>query len=127
MTRPVALLAASLALLLVTGCAFLSGGITYDDPFQSQAERRLTVRVENLHSQDVRIVAMAPGRRFPLGQVEPRTVRQFSVAWSRQEEVRFQIEPLAGSRHTTQSVPAGPGDFLWLQVAEPASRSSIRR
>jgi hypothetical protein len=113
--------------LILTGCAALSGGITYNDPFQSTSERRLSVRVENTNGFDMSVVALAPGRRYQLGQVQGRTIRQFSIPWSQHQEVRFQIEPVAGRRHTTQALPVGPGEWIWLQITEPINRSVVRR
>jgi hypothetical protein len=113
--------------LLLGGCGFFFGGITGSDPFQSQSERRLSVRVENLNGDDMAVRALAAGRRVELGRVQALSVRQFSIPWARRQDVRFQIEPIAGRSHTTQSVPVGPGEFVSLLITEPITRSQLRR
>ncbi len=113
--------------LLLGGCGFLFGGITHSDPFQSQAERRLSVRVENLNGEDMAVRALAAGRRVELGRVQGLSVRQFSIPWSRRQDVRFQIEPIAGRSHTTQPLPVGPGELVNLHITEPINRSYLRR
>lgn len=116
--------------LLVAGtasCASLSGGITASDPFQSSAERRLSIRIENLGPGEASVRALAPGRRTEIGRVRERTVQQYSVPWSRTQEVRFQIEVTGGRRHTTLGVVVGPGELVHLVVADPVARSFIRR
>jgi len=121
-----ALVLSALALVL-GGCAALSGGITASDPFQASAERRLSVRVENIHQDDMSVRVIGAGRRHELGRIQGRTVQQFSVPWPSHQEVRFQIEPIVGRRHTTQSVPAGPGERVYLVITQPLERSVVRR
>jgi hypothetical protein len=114
-------------LLLVGGCAALSGGITSSDPFRSQAEQRLSVRVENIHGDEMTVSAIAPGRRHSLGRIQGRSVQQYSIPWSATQELRFQIEPLTGRRHTTRGVPVAPGEVVSLVITQPVERSLIRR
>jgi hypothetical protein len=119
----------SVAVLLVglSGCAALTGGFAANDPFRGQAERQLTVRVENTGNEEVAVTALAPGRRTSLGRIQGRSVRQFSVPWSSIQDVRFQIEPLGGRRTTTAGIAVGPGEFVQLVVTQPADRSYVRR
>ena len=121
-----ALVFSALALVL-GGCAALSGGITSSDPFLASAERRLSVRVENIHQDDMSVRVLGAGRRHDLGRIQGRTVQQFSVPWPSHQEVRFQIEPIVGRRHTTHSVSAGPGERVHLVITQPVERSVVRR
>jgi hypothetical protein len=124
MTRTLVLAA---VFLLVGGCAVLSGGITSSDPFRSQAEQRLSVRVENVNFDDMTVTALSPGRRHSLGRIPGRSTRQYSIPWSSTQEIRFQIEPQTGRRHTTRGVPVGPGEFVSLIITQPVERSVVRR
>lgn len=117
----------SAIVLAFGGCAALSGGITANDPFRSQAEQRLSVRIDNIHGDDMSVSALAPGRRHNLGRIQGRSVQQFSIPWSSTQEVRFHIEPLTGRRHTTRGVPVGPGEFVNLVITQPVERSTVRR
>jgi hypothetical protein len=112
---------------VLSGCSLLQGGFTANDPFRSQSERQLVVRVENTGIEDVSIQAVGPGRRVNLGQVQGRSIRQFSVPWASVQDVRFQIEPLGGRRFTTPAVMVGPGEVVQLVVTQPVDRSFVRR
>jgi uncharacterized protein with von Willebrand factor type A (vWA) domain len=116
-----------LLLFVLSGCGFLRGGLTANDPFRSQSERQLIVRVENTGIEDVSIQAVGPGRRVNMGRVQGRSIRQFSIPWASVQDVRFQIEPLGGRRYTTQAVMVGPGEFVQLVVTQPVDRSFVRR
>lgn len=109
--------------LLLSGCG---GGASYD-PFAGTAERRVTVRIQNLHNSDVNVVALGPGLRHEIGMVSARAVRQASVPWSGYQDLRFQIEPIGGRRVTTSGVAVGPGERVELIVQSPVERSFIRR
>jgi hypothetical protein len=113
--------------LLATGCGFLSGGITSSDPFMSHAERRLQVRVDNSNGMDMSVRAISAGRSVEMGRVRARSVQQFSIPWPGPQEVRFQVEPLGGRRHTTNGIPARPGEFVNLVITQPVERSFVRR
>ncbi|TVP47565.1 MAG: hypothetical protein EA350_04760 [Gemmatimonadales bacterium] len=113
--------------LVVGGCAILGGGITSSDPFRSQAERRLSVRVENVNTDEMTVNALAPGRRHSLGRIPGRSVQQFSIPWASTQDVRFQIEPLRGRRHTTRGVSVGPGESVHLLITQPVERSAVYR
>ncbi len=115
-----------LGVLLLGGCAAIGGGSGWD-PFAGAAERRLAVRVENVSRDDVRITALAPGRRLEMGLVGGRSRRDFSIPWQAMEDVRFQIEIVAGRRHTTVGVPVAAGDRVELIVQDPIQRSIVRR
>jgi hypothetical protein len=111
----------------LTSCArFLSGGSGWD-PFTSAEERRVLLRVQNLHSQEVRVRAWATASRHDLGPVAGRGSRQIRVPWTVPGEVRFEIDPILGSRFTTPGVWVSPGDQVELVVVDPVQRSFVRR
>lgn len=110
------------------GCSFLLSGLEPSDPFATTSEQRVSVRVENLTSEDVSVRALGPGRRMELGQIRARTVQQFSIPWTSFRDIRFQLELTTGGRpHTTQAVPVASGDQVNLFVGLPLSRSQVRR
>lgn len=120
-------LMAMLALgLALSGCGMLRGGSSWD-PFASQAERRLAIRVENANQRDVQIRVLAGGTRHDLGTIRSRSFRQTSIPWSSSGDVRFEISAIAGRRFTTQGVRAEPGDRVELIVVDPLQRSFVRR
>jgi hypothetical protein len=122
-----ALLLVGLGCLLGTSaCGWLPGGTDWD-PFASPGERRLAIRIENANRNDVEVRVISGGRRHNLGTVSSRTFRQTSIPWSSTQDLRFEINPLTGRRHTTQGVMVSPGDRVELIVADPVQRSVIRR
>jgi hypothetical protein len=113
---------------VLTGCGFLLSGLEPSDPFASTTERRVSVRVENLTSEDVMVRALGSGRRVEIGRVRARSIQQVSIPWSSFRDIRFQLELTTGGRpHTTLSVPVSPGDQVNLLVGVPLNRSQVRR
>lgn len=112
--------------LAATGCGLFSGGGTWD-PFASQSERQLQIRVQNSTDYDVRIDVLAAGRRESLGLVGGRTDREFEVPWARTENIQFRLDPTSGSRLTVGNVLVSPGDRVDLYLQEPLSRSFVVR
>jgi hypothetical protein len=127
-SRPKALLPLALLFLILPGCSFLLLGLEPSDPFASTSERRVTVRIENLTSEDVNVRALGSGRRNELGRIRARSIQQFSVPLGSTRDLRFQLELTTGGRgHTTQSIPVAPGDQINLFVGLPLNRSQVRR
>jgi hypothetical protein len=117
----------ALALVVsLSGCGWVLGRGDWD-PFASQAERRLSIRVENANRNDVQVRVISGGTRHDLGMVGGRSYRQTSVPWRGTGDVRFEINPIAGRRFTTSGMTVSPGDRVELIVAEPVQRSFIRR
>jgi hypothetical protein len=112
--------------LLVTGCGALSGRSSWD-PFASTQDRQISIRVENPTTADVTVFALSPGRRVELGIVGSRSTQQYRIAWSSTQDIRFQIDPLGGRRHTTPPTGVSPGDRVELWVQQPLERSFVRR
>jgi hypothetical protein len=112
--------------LLVTGCGALSGRSTWD-PFASTQDRQISIRVENPTTADVTVSALSPGRRVQLGTVASRSTQQYRITWSSTQDIRFQIDPVGGRRHTTAPTGVSPGDRVELWVQQPLERSFVRR
>ncbi len=118
--------AVPLILIFVTGCSGLASGGSWD-PFAQSSERRLHVRVQNLTTTDVNVHILAPGRRLEVGLVASRSIRDFSIPWSGTQDARFQVEQIAGRRHTTTGVQVGPGERVEVIVQDPLQRTIVRR
>jgi hypothetical protein len=112
--------------LVTVGCAGLLGRSDWD-PFASQAERRLAIRVENANRNDVQVRVVAGGSRHDLGMISARSFRQTSIPLSSTRDLRFEINPIAGRRYTTSGVTVSPCDRVELIVTEPVQRSFVRR
>lgn len=121
-----ALMFTVVSLVAASGCGFLRGGSNWD-PFASQAERRVAIRVENANRSDVQVRVVAAGTRHDLGTIGGRSFRQTSIPWSSSGDLRFEINPIAGRRFTTRGVHVNPGDRVELIVVEPLQRSFVRR
>jgi hypothetical protein len=111
----------------LSACARLLSGGSGWDPFTTSEERRVVLRVQNLHSQDVRVRAFATASQHDLGPVAGRGSRQIRVPWTVPGEVRFEIDPMLGSRFTTPGFWVSPGDQVELVVVDPVQRSFVRR
>jgi hypothetical protein len=113
-------------ILIVTGCGALAGRSSWD-PFASTQDRQISIRVENPTTMDVSVFALSPGRRMELGTVASRSTQQYRITWSLTQDIRFQIDPIGGRRHTTAPTGVSPGDRLELWVQQPLERSFVRR
>jgi len=111
----------------LASCTGIPGVPGASDPFRSAQENQITIQVENLSSEDMRVAVLGPTRRFDLGNVNPRSTGRYAVPWSAVEPLRIQVEPLTGSPHTLPPVTVEPGDHLELFLHTPASRSTLRR
>lgn len=112
--------------LALGGCGGLLGRGDWD-PFRSSAERQLSIFILNENAAHVSVVAVGPGTRMNLGTIDPRSRRAVAIPWSSRNSVRFQLELLAGRRHTTPSVLVGPGDRVELWIGDPVQRTVVRR
>jgi hypothetical protein len=116
----------ALALVVSTASCGLPGG-RGADPFARADERSLLIRVQNLNLDDMNVTAVTAGQRYPLGLVNGRSTRHFSIPWSSFEDVRFQIDPVTGRRHTTPGLTVGPGENIELVIQRNVQRSFVRR
>ena len=122
-TRRVALLG---LVALVAAC----GPRTSDSPFTGARggeveEIRLTV--ENRNFNDLRVRTVSTRGPQPLGQVGGNTSRVFRIPWRALDEIRFEIEVLAGEKIVTNPINVSPGDRLELVVPDNPYNSILRR
>lgn len=131
---------AALALLMLVlataGCAQtgrpLGGGGSGggSDPFATSTERpnRIRIEVRNLNFQDARLYAIrGSGARRSLGSVGGKQDGSFTLEWNLNEDIRIEINLLAGPTCTTRRIQVQPGDILELQIASVFSQSSFCR
>lgn len=115
------------SLLILSGCSGMGRFSPGADPFRSADENQISIQVENLSSEDIRMAVLGPSRRHDLGNINPRSTNRYEVPWSSTEPLRIRIEPATGSPHNLPPVTVAPGDHLELFLHIPASRSILRR
>lgn len=106
-----------LPVLLVLGACGGMGG-TVDDPFADFGDRNLfRIYVQNDNFYDARLYAIASGGvRQSLGFVGGKTDHVFTVPWSFSNELRIEINMVAGPTCVTEPITVDPGDELRLQI-----------
>jgi hypothetical protein len=117
---------ALVALLAFAASACATSGSTAN-PF-SEGGRAESVRIEvlNLNFSDARLTALRDGRRTSLGIVGGKQEGQFTIPWEYPQELRIEINLLAGPTCQTEAMPVDPGDILELQITEIFSQSVCR-
>ncbi|TVP74468.1 MAG: hypothetical protein EA352_10755 [Gemmatimonadales bacterium] len=116
-----------LLILATTGCAFIGSGARSGDPFRDAGESQVAVFIENRTASDVMVEAVGPGVREEIGLVAARANQRVGVRWTRTQNLRFQLSPVAGRRYTTNDVNVGPGDRVFLVIQAPLDRSYVQR
>lgn len=113
--------------LLAVGTSACATSGSASSPF-SEGGRAESVRIEvlNLNFSDARLTALRDGRRMSLGVVGGKQEGQFTIPWEYPQELRIEINLLAGPTCQTESMPVDPGDILELQITEIFSRSVCR-
>lgn len=124
MTRPMMVAALCFA---VAACA-TGGGTDTAGPFSS-TDRPNSVRIEvlNLNFQDARLYALRDTERLSLGTVGGKQEGTFTLPWNMSQNLRIEINLLAGPTCTTEALPVQPGDILELQIQSVFSQSSFCR
>ena len=115
-------------LLGLAGCAGTAGQVD-QDPFSGSAPGANSIRIEvrNLNFADARLYIVAGSRRRTLGTVSGKQDADFTVAWDFNEDVRIEIDLLAGPTCLTETLQTGPGEILELQIPSVFGPSSICR
>lgn len=121
---------ATSALLLsvaLAGCA--SGGAGGSDSPFARGDRPNSVRIEvlNLNFQEARLYALRDHERVSLGTVGGKQERTFTLPWNLHQDLRIEINLLAGPTCTTEALPVQAGDILELQISSVFSQSSFCR
>jgi len=122
------MMSSMLMCLALVGCA--SGGArpNGDSPFSS-TDRPDSIRIEvlNLNFQEARLYALRDSERVSLGIVGGKQEGSFTIPWNLSQDLRIEINLLAGPTCTTESLPVQPGDILELQINSVFSQSSFCR
>lgn len=103
-------------LLVLGACGAGSGAV--DSPFADLGDRNLfRIYVENDNYYDARLYAVASGGvRQSLGFVTGKTRHVFTVPWSFSNELRIEVNMVAGPTCVTEPITVDPGDELRLQI-----------
>ena len=99
------------------------------DPFAGGGQAaatsiRINVDNNNFNEATVRAVSRTERR---LGTVPGNGQASFNLAWPAVNDLRIQIDILAGDRYTTNRVTVSPGETVYLTIANPIYRSLLRR
>lgn len=112
-------------LALIPGCSsseaqnpFEGGGTT------AARSIRINVRNQNFNEATLRSVARTERR---LGTVPGNGEQSFTMTWPAVNDLRIQIDILAGDRFTTNRISASPGETVFLVIENPIYRSLLRR
>lgn len=100
------------------------------DPFGGSVARPTEIRLEvqNHNFQDARLYAIRDaGGRLSLGTVGGKQDATFSLDWNMVQELRIEINLLAGPTCTTETLHVYPGDILELQISAVFTQSSFCR
>jgi hypothetical protein len=115
-------------LLALGACASMGQG-SADDPFASPGDRNMfRIYVQNDNYYDARLYVLETGgARRSLGFVGGKTDQVFTVPWSFSNEVRIEINMVAGPTCTTEPLMVDPGDELRLQIMSAISSNDFCR
>lgn len=124
--HPGSLLLVLLSTLAVAGCSSLSGG---QNPFEgggAEEERSILIQVQNLNFNDATLHALSSGRRQRLGRVSGKSTASFRIPWQGSQQLRIEIDLLAGSDYRTNGVLASPRDRVRLVIQSQLRRSYLQ-
>lgn len=117
------------ALVALMGCS-AQGRALGDDPFASGSDdrpSRIRIEVMNLNFNDARLYAIRDGGRITIGTVGGKQDGSFTLEWRYSQDLRIQIDLLAGPTCTTPRLQVEPGDILELQISSVFNQSSFCR
>ena len=125
MTRRLRFLAMALAAMALVGCA---GAVEAPNPFDggSAAARSIRINVVNNNFNEATLRAVSRTERR-LGIVPGNGRETFTLAWPTVDDLRIRIDVLAGDDILTNRISVGPGDTVYLTIANPLYRSLLRR
>ena len=100
---------------LLAACA---GGAATGNPYVAGVESRneFVIHVENENFYDSRLYLHLDGVRRYLGAVGGKSQGVFTVPLTFSQELRVEIDILAGPTCMTDRIPVDPGDELRLQI-----------
>ncbi|MDE2804054.1 MAG: hypothetical protein OXN18_02800 [Gemmatimonadota bacterium] len=125
MTRRVKYLAMAVVAMALAGCA---GSVEPSNPFAGGAAAARSIRINvvnnNFNEATLRAVSRTERR---LGIVPGNGRESFTLAWPTVDDLRIRIDVLAGDDILTNRISVGPGDTVYLTIANPLYRSLLRR
>lgn len=114
------------AVVAVAGCSASRRDVS--NPFEGGGAAAQSIRINvqnnNFNEATVRAVARIERR---LGVVSGNGRESFTLNWPTVDDLRIRIDILAGDRFTTNRVSVGPGETVFLTIANPVYRSLLRR
>ena len=117
------------AVLTVAVACTTQGRRLDSEPFTTSTERPDSVRLEvqNLNFSDARLYAIRDGQRITLGRVGGKQDAQFTIPWRFNQDLRIEINLLAGPTCVTERLQVDRGDILELQISAVFSQSTFCR
>ena len=101
--------------MVLAGASFGCAG-TPRSPFIDPEDARIQIEVLNRNFQDATLYALWTGQRRRLGIVTIGKDGRFMLPWPTSNELRIEIDLLAGINCTTESILAQPGDVIVVQI-----------
>lgn len=125
-TRMAAALGILPALWAFSACGGVSSSL--ENPYDAAGDRNeFKLFVQNDNFYDARLYALASGTtRRQLGTVGGKTDAVFTVPWVFSNDLRVEINLLAGPTCTTEVIQVDPGDELRLQIMSVMDNSFCR-
>lgn len=102
----------------VTGLAACSalGVSSGENPLDEEAgNQTVQVTIQNRNYKDATVWAHWNGSRIRVGQITGSTSETFEIRY-RSDDVRFEVDFLAGDGYMGESIPVSPGDHLELTI-----------
>lgn len=109
--------------LLLGGC----GGSAVNPFHEAAHPSGLEISIENQGLLDVRVTLMSELGSEVLGVVGGDTNREVHIPWKRYDHVSFRLDPLVGTRYTTESIQTSPGDHIELIIPMELVHTVLRR
>lgn len=128
MRRSLLLSATTAAVSTLLACSTLTPrGDPFDRASQGEAGRQLHIEVVNRSYSDATVYAISRTRRVRLGMAPSIANRTYSIDWSGgADELRAEIDVLAGGEFTTRAITASPGESVTLVIEDPLRNSYLR-
>jgi len=119
--------ASSILLWVATACGGVSPSL--NDPYADAGDRNeFRLHVQNDNFYDARITVLARGNvRQQLGYVTGKTDGVFTVPWTFSNDLRVQIDFVAGPTCTTDVLTVDPGDDLRLHILSAIADTNFCR
>lgn len=110
---------------LAGACGTTSGA----NPFEGGGANTeaIQIAVQNQQFNEARLTAIYLGGRRRIGTVGGNQRESFTIPWTGSDQLRIEIDLLAGQSYVTRSIAVEPGAQVALYIENPIHRSYIRR